>query len=323
MWEKTNDLYNMKQTIYKLFYFIETFTMLSVSHQADSEAIRRKSCPTYHVDDANHVVISSRAPPLNQPMRSSSTTERMLTYEDSSKVQVHRTLHRFEDELKRAFAKMRFAGHQFKDRISPQRDGDEDKPSFPDALERTLHIIHSSHCSKKKQSSLDDLMEADLQANDSDINANPALTLESLQDGCFCASITLNKFPHAGDIIIRTSGLKLDFYWIAHRPKSARKSNHVYNQKPTYCNGVDLPMYVDPLHLNFCLVNDSKIAIMGQTKGSMGRRKSISSEDLSIDKFFTPIKSPRTKKKERFRKRSPAVLHESLNESSRTRAYTS
>ena len=304
--------------------------MLSVSHPIEPEALRRKSCPAYHVDSANNVIMAPRSRPVPTPIRSCSTTERIPpnAFENNNhpdKIQVHKKLHRFEDELKRAFAKVRHAGTQIKDKISPSKDGEDDKPLFPNPLERTLHVVYATiPGGKKKHTSLDDLMEADQACYENDdVNANPALTLESLANGCFCASITLNKFPAAGDIIIRISGYKLDFYWIAHRPKTThRRSNHVYNQKPIYCNGVDLPMYVDPQHLEFNLVHDSVISLMGQTKGFMSRRKSISSEDLAIDKFFK-IKSPRTNKKERFRKHSPAVLFESLNELSRDRAYTS
>ena len=306
--------------------------MLSLTQPTtDTEATRRKSCPAYHYNSTTAGSTSPRPSPQSTPIRSCSTTERIpanaFNRNDQSKVQVHKALHRFEDELKRAFTKVRHAGTNIKDRISPVKDGEEDKPSFPDPLERTLQVVYASLPSKKyskHNSSLADLIEADQSCETYDeVNANPALTLESLANGCFSASIMLNRFPPAGDIIIRISGYKLDFYWVAHRPKSSsRRSNHVYNHKPIYCNAVDLPMYVDPLNLELHLVHDSMISVMGQTKGFMSRRKSISSEDLSIDNFFT--KSPRLgkKKEQRTRKHSPAMLLEDFANAQRLRVMT-
>ena len=192
---------------------------------------------------------------------------------------------------------------------------------LPLPVERNLHVIHSNALlnvnSKKKckSAAVDFLLRSDDEYDNGDKNANPTLALGSLRNGRFSAGITLNKFPSGGDLIIRVSGYKLDFFWLAERPKSSRRSSshNMVNTKPVHCNNVDLPMYVDPHNLDFNLDNDTKITVSGKTKGFLARRKSISTDDLLINKQF--LKTPKNKQKKK------SVLDETKNDS-RLRSYT-
>ena len=299
--------------------------MLSVLHR-DSD-IRRKSCPATVNDDLH---LEDRTDPLFTPIRSCSITdsERRYSIEDplKGKAHAHQKLRRFEDELRRTFSRVKMLNN-FKKMSS---SGSSTPPIVPEPSdeisngtpERSLHVIHSNallHIGNKKKQQLaavEFLLKSD-DDYDNDKNANPILSLGSLRNGRFSAGITLNKFPVGGELVIRVSGYKLDFFWLAERPKTGRRGSHtVYNHKPLHCNNVDLPMYVDPQNLDFNLDNETKISVHGKTKGFLCRRKSISTDDLSIGKHF--LKTPK-QKREKVKKKT--VLDETIDDS-RTRSYT-
>lgn len=178
-----------------------------------------------------------------------------------------RTILKWKEELDKmhnvfhdAASKIGSGFHNFK--IFRTNENDSDKGG------RNLRIEYrgTTHHRRKK-------MHKNIDGNSiKGVDYSHYLDLLPISNGRFQANFDLNNLPPEGDVTLKVCGENLNIY--IHNSETCKRGNKI--------GTISLPMFIDPMTLEFEILDDDKLRIQAKLKGLLSRQKSISSDSLSV-----------------------------------------